>query len=289
MRSPAAEGVPMLAVDIENLSVRFRQGSDSVQAVSGVTFSASCERLAIVGESGSGKSTIGRAIMGLLPKSAEITATSMKIAGADLRHKSEVELNALRGTAMAMIMQDPRHSLNPTIPVGDQVAEMHRLHLKSDRRVASDATMSMLQAVRIDDPERVYHLLPGQLSGGMCQRIMIAMMLIVKPTLVIADEPTSALDVSVQHEILQILDNLVRELGSTLILISHNLPLVSSFSDRVLIMYRGRIVEDCRTERLSEATHPYSQGLLNCLPRLAARRERLPQIVRDAAWLSDAL
>jgi peptide/nickel transport system ATP-binding protein len=272
------------AVDIRDLAVKFGNGPEAVHALLGISFTAHRERLAIVGESGSGKSTVGRAIMGLLSPRATVSASKLKIAGIDLLGKSEAELTRLRGMTMAMIMQDPKHSLNPSIAVGEQIAEMHRLHLSSNRRTARDAAMTMIQAVRINEPQRVYELLPSQLSGGMCQRIMIAMMLIVKPKVIIADEPTSALDVSVQHEILQILDELVRDLGATLILISHNLPLVSSFADRVLIMYRGRVVENCSTERLSEATHPYSQGLLNCLPRLAGRRARLPQIARDASW-----
>jgi len=173
------------------------------------------------------------------------------------------------------------------MPVGQQIAETHRSHLRSTKREARRAALEMLQAVHIRDPERVYTMYPHQVSGGMGQRVMIAMMLIAGPEILIADEPTSALDVTVQTQVLSILDELVRSRGMGLLLISHNLHLVSSFCDRVLVMYAGQVLETCAAGKLSEATHPYTRGLLAALPRLGDRRTELPQLQRDPAWMVD--
>jgi peptide/nickel transport system ATP-binding protein len=171
--------------------------------------------------------------------------------------------------------------------IGRQIAETHRTHFASGKAEARRATLAMLEAVRIHDPERVYGLYPHEVSGGMGQRAMIAMMLIADPDLLIADEPTSALDVTVQMQVLAILDELVRTRGMGLILISHNLHLVGAFCDRVLVMYAGQIVEECAAARLHEAEHPYTRGLLAALPELGHRRAELPQLRRDPAWLLD--
>jgi peptide/nickel transport system ATP-binding protein len=171
--------------------------------------------------------------------------------------------------------------------VGHQIAETHRHHFRSSAKTARAATLEMLAAVHIRDPERVYALYPHQVSGGMGQRAMIAMMLIAGPDLLIADEPTSALDVSVQQQVLAIMDDLVRSRGMGLILISHNLHLVSSFCDRVLVMYAGRVVETCIASELAQARHPYTRGLLASLPELGRRRHELPQLQRDPAWAED--
>jgi len=173
--------------------------------------------------------------------------------------------------------------------VGHQIAETHRCHFGSSMKKARMAALEMLEAVRIRDPERVYALYPHQVSGGMGQRVMIAMMLIADPDLLIADEPTSALDVGVQEQVLAIMDDLVRRRGMGLILISHNLHLVSSFCDRVLVMYAGRVVETCTTGELAGARHPYTRGLLASLPELGRRRAELPQLQRDPAWAEEAL
>jgi peptide/nickel transport system ATP-binding protein len=172
--------------------------------------------------------------------------------------------------------------------VGHQIAETHRCHFHSSAKVARAAALEMLAAVHIRDPERVYALYPHQVSGGMGQRVMIAMMLIAGPDLLIADEPTSALDVTIQHQVLAIMDDLVRQRGMGLILISHNLHLVSAFCDRVLVMYAGRVVETCVASRLAEARHPYTRGLLASLPELGRRRTELPQLQRDPAWAMEA-
>ena len=205
----------------------------------------------------------------------------------DLRGLSERGFRKLRGQRIAMVLQDPKYSLDPVMSVGQQIAETHRSHLRSTNRDARRAALEMLQAVHIRDPERVYAMYPHQVSGGMGQRVMIAMMLIAGPDILIADEPTSALDVTVQTQVLAIMDDLVRSRGMGLILISHNLHLVSSFCDRVLVMYAGQVVETCAAGNLSEAKHPYTRGLLAALPQLGNRRVELPQLQRDPAWMAD--
>jgi len=277
---------------VRNLRVTYPGDDGDFHAVRNVSFSLGRERLGIVGESGSGKSTTGRAIMGLVPHPGRITADEMALLDetggmTDLRNLSERGFRTLRGQRIAMVLQDPKYSLDPVMSVGQQIAETHRTHLRSTKQAARQAALEMLQAVQIRDPERVYRMYPHQVSGGMGQRVMIAMMLIADPEILIADEPTSALDVTVQTQVLAIMDNLVRSRGMGLILISHNLHLVSSFCDRVLVMYAGQVVETCQAGRLSEAQHPYTRGLLAALPELGHRRAELPQLQRDPAWLAD--
>jgi len=276
---------PLLRV--RNLSVTYPSDDGDFRAVRNVSFSLGRERLGIVGESGSGKSTTGRAIMGLARHPARVQADELLLGDIDLRAQSERQLRRLRGKRMAMVLQDPKYSLDPVMSVGLQIAETHRTHLNSSKAEAKAAALDMLEAVHIRDPERVYAMYPHQVSGGMGQRIMIAMMLIAGPELLIADEPTSALDVTVQSQVLSIMDELVRSRGMGLILISHNLHLVSSFCDRVLVMYAGQIVEVCDAGRLADAQHPYTRGLLAALPELGHRRAELPQLERDPAWMDD--
>jgi peptide/nickel transport system ATP-binding protein len=256
-------------------------------AVRGISFALGRERLGIVGESGSGKSTTGRAIMGLVAEPGRVEADEMRLGETDLLRLDERGFRRLRGKRVAMILQDPKYSLDPVMSVGHQIAETHRCHFQSSAKVARAAALEMLVAVHIRDPERVYALYPHQVSGGMGQRVMIAMMLIAGPDILIADEPTSALDVTVQTQVLAIMDELVRSRGMGLLLISHNLHLVSSFCDRVLVMYAGQVLETCEAGKLSEATHPYTRGLLAALPQLGHRRLELPQLQRDPAWLAD--
>lgn len=274
---------------VRNLRVVFPGDDGEVVAVRSVSFALGRERLGIVGESGSGKSTTGRAIMGLVPQPARIEADELRFLGDNLLQLGERGFRRLRGKRVAMILQDPKYSLDPVMSVGQQIAETHRCHFGSTRKAARAAALEMLEAVNIHDPERVYALYPHQVSGGMGQRVMIAMMLIAGPDLLIADEPTSALDVTVQHQVLAIMDDLVRRRGMGLILISHNLHLVSSFCDRVLVMYAGRVVENCIASELAEARHPYTRGLLASLPELGRRRAVLPQLQRDSAWAEDPL
>lgn len=278
------KSVPLLEVD--DLRVSFVNGKQVTDAVRGVSFSLGKEKLAIVGESGSGKSTVGRALLKLHPASVQIHANRLRFAEVDLLKASEAHMREVRGKRMSMIMQDPKYSLNPVVCVGDQVAEAYLAHHKVSRQEARERVLAMFDVVRIRQPQRVYHLYPHEVSGGQGQRIMIAMMLITGPEMVIADEPTSALDVSVRLQVLAMLDDLVQERGLGLIFISHDINLVRSFCDRVLVMYAGRVVESIAACDLDQAQHPYTRGLLNALPDIGNRRDRLPVMVRDPAWMN---
>jgi peptide/nickel transport system ATP-binding protein len=190
----------------------------------------------------------------------------------------------LRGKRIAMILQDPKYSLNPVMTIGRQIVEALRAHEAVGKAEARERALAMLEAVQIRDVKRVYDLYPHEVSGGMGQRAMIAMMLIAGPQLLIADEPTSALDVTVQLDILRILDRLVGESGMGLIFISHDLRLVSSFCDRVIVMYAGKIVEELPAAELARARHPYTRGLLDCMPRIGEQRHPLPVLDRKPEW-----
>lgn len=271
-------------LEVEDLWVRFPTRSGVFDAVRGISFSLGKERLGIVGESGSGKSMTGRAILRLIRKPGRVEAKRIALEGQDLMSLSEKEMRAVRGYQISMIMQDPKFSLNPVLKVGKQIMEAYQVHTKGSAAEARQKTLDMLEAVAIRDPERVFNAYPHEMSGGMGQRVMIAMMMIPDPKILIADEPTSALDVSVQTQVLDIMDKLVRERGMGLIFISHDLNLVASFCDRVLIMYGGRIVEVCDADKLHEAKHPYTRGLLNSLPQLDMPRAKLEVLKRDPAW-----
>lgn len=269
---------------VDDLRVSFPTRTGKIEAVRGVSFTLGRERLGIVGESGSGKSQTGRAIMGLTPPHAQITAKRLEFDGIDLLGISARERRSLRGSRVAMVLQDPKYSLNPVMTIGRQIIETLSAHSSIKRSEARALALEMLQAVQIRDAERVFDLYPHEVSGGMGQRVMIAMMLIAKPELLIADEPTSALDVTVQLEVLGILDKLVRDRGMGLIFISHDLRLVSSFCDRVIVMYAGRIVEEIAASDLANAKHPYTQGLLNCMPKIGHDRHPLPTLQRQVEW-----
>jgi peptide/nickel transport system ATP-binding protein len=272
---------------VENLWVRYPTPARVIEAVRGVSFGLGREKLGIVGESGSGKSTVGRAILRLVPAPGQVSADRLTFDGISLLDASEATLRDVRGRRIAMVMQDPKYSLNPVMTVGKQIREAYRAHARVSRAQAERRALDVLAAVRIRDPDRVYHCYPHEVSGGMGQRVMIAMMLVGDPDLLIADEPTSALDVTVQMQVLAILDDLVSERGLGLILISHDLNLVASFCDRVLIMYAGRVVETCAARDLHQARHPYTRGLLAALPRLDGGSGPLPVLRRDAAWLDE--
>jgi peptide/nickel transport system ATP-binding protein len=274
---------PLLTV--EDLYVNFFTREGPVEAVRGISFSLGREKLGIVGESGSGKSMTGRAILRLIRYPGIATAKRLEFDGIDLQRASSAQMRQIRGQRISMVMQDPKFSLNPTMRVGEQIAEAYRTHQKVSPAEAKRRTLDMLKAVRIRDPERVARAYPHEVSGGMGQRIMIAMMLIPDPDLLIADEPTSALDVTVQLQVLAILDDLVTQRGMGLIFISHDLNLVASFCDRVVIMYAGRVMEICDAKNLAAAQHPYTRGLLNCLPSIDGDSGDLPVLKRDPAWL----
>ncbi|MBZ9705863.1 ABC transporter ATP-binding protein [Mesorhizobium sp. ESP7-2] len=271
-------------LDVEDLRVTFPTRTGMIEAVRGVSFSLGRERLGIVGESGSGKSQTGRAIMGLTPPQARISATKLTFDGIDLLGVSARQRRALRGNRIAMILQDPKYSLDPVMSIGRQIVETLRTHEKVGKAEARERALAMLEAVQIRDPKRVFDLHPHEVSGGMGQRAMIAMMLIAGPEMMIADEPTSALDVTVQLDVLGILDRLVAERGMGLIFISHDLRLVSSFCDRVIVMYAGKVVEQLKASELSQAQHPYTRGLLNCMPKIGADRHPLPVLDRKPEW-----
>jgi len=269
---------------VEDLRVTFPTRTGMIEAVRGVSFTLGRERLGIVGESGSGKSQTGRAIMGLTPPHAQITAKTLQFDGIDLLNISPKERRAMRGGRIAMVLQDPKYSLNPVMTIGKQIAETLRAHGKYSGQEIHQRSVKILEAVQIRDAERVMKLYPHEISGGMGQRVMIAMMLVAEPEMLIADEPTSALDVTVQLEVLSILDQLVEERGMGLIFISHDLRLVSSFCDRVIVMYAGRIVEEIAASDLANAKHPYTQGLLDCMPKIGANQHPLPTLQRQEAW-----
>ena len=277
-----ASSTPKLQV--EDLHIHFATPDGPMHAVRGVSFNLSREKLEIVGESGSGKSTVGRALLKLHPRSAKIEARRLAFDGIDLLDASPKTMQAIRGKRMSMIMQDPKYSLNPVVRVGQQIAEAYLAHNKVSRAEATDRALAMLESVRIREPQRVFNLYPHEVSGGMGQRAMIAMMLIAEPDILIADEPTSALDVTVQLQVLSILDALVVERGMCLILVSHDLRLVSSFCDRILVMYAGRVVEELAAGGLAHAQHTYTRGLMACLPQLGASTHPLATLDRRPEW-----
>ncbi len=283
MSPVAASQAPMLVVDDLRVSFPSRDGG-WVEVVRGVSFTLGRERLGIVGESGSGKSQTGRAILGLTAPEGRVSARHLAFNGVDLLNCTAKQRRELRGGRIAMVLQDPKFSLNPVMTIGRQIMETLQAHTRVSASEARAQALAALASVQIDDPARVFKLYPHEVSGGMGQRAMIAMMLIAKPDLLIADEPTSALDVTVQLQVLSILDALVVQRGMGLIFVSHDLRLVSSFCDRILVMYAGRVVEELQAGGLANARHPYTQGLLNCLPKLGDDRHPLPTLNRQPEW-----
>lgn len=246
------------------------------------------EKLAIVGESGSGKSTVGRALLQLHSKKARVSASRMQFANLDLLHLTERQMRGVRGKRISMIMQDPKYSLNPVVCVGKQIAEAWLTHHPGRKDEAKAKALEMLEVVRIRQAgARLFSFIRMRYPAGRGSCIMIAMMLITDPELVIADEPTSALDVSVRLQVLGLLDDLVQSRGLGLIFISHDINLVRSFCDRVLVMYAGRVVESIAACDLDNARHPYTQGLINSLPDMQHRRPILPVLQRQASWLTE--
>ncbi|AFO92507.1 ABC transporter ATP-binding protein [Phaeobacter inhibens] len=269
-------------LEVENLRVSFPTPKGRVEVVKGLNLTLGRERLGIVGESGSGKSMTGRAILRLIRTPGQTTADRLALEGQDLQSLSERQMRNIRGARISMIMQDPKFSLNPVMTIGAQIAEALDVHERLSRRDTRARVLEMLEAVRINDPELVAQMYPHQVSGGMGQRVMIAMMLIPRPDLLIADEPTSALDVSVQAQVLDLIDDLVRDKGMGLILISHDLNLVARYCDRIMVMNAGRVVESCAAADLHKASHPYTQGLLAAVPRMKETRDTLPVLDRSS-------
>lgn len=277
-----SEVPPLLVAD--DLRITFDSPRGAIEAVRGVSFTLGREKLGIVGESGSGKSQTGRALLGLIAANGRVSAKQLTFDGIDLLRADERTMRAIRGARISMIMQDPKFSLNPVVTVGEQIVEAFRVHAKATRREARERALAMLEAVRIRNPRHVFDAYPHEVSGGMGQRVMIAMMMIPEPDLIIADEPTSALDVTVQLQVLAVLDDMVGRRGASLIFISHDLNLVASFCDRVLVMYAGRVMETVAASGLHAARHPYTRGLLSCLPRVDGDGADLPVLERDPEW-----
>ena len=271
---------------IEDLRVSFAGDAGRTEAVRGVGFAMGWEKLGIVGESGSGKSLTARCVLRLLPPGATMSARTLRFDGTDLMALSPRAMRRVRGRRIGLIPQDPKFALNPVMTIGCQIAEAVRL-IGASRAGARERTLDLLRDVGIGDARRVARAYPHELSGGLAQRAMIAMMIAPDPALLIADEPTSALDVSVRRQVLDILDGLIESRGMGLVFISHDLGLVSAFCDRVLVMYSGQIVERCEARALAHARHPYTQGLLAARPRLEAPVAALPVLERDPAWIDD--
>ncbi|HEY8383437.1 MAG TPA: ABC transporter ATP-binding protein [Microvirga sp.] len=271
-------------LDVEGLTVTFPAAEGRLPVVRDFALTMGREKIGIVGESGSGKSITARSILGLVRPPGQVTARRMQLGGTDLTSLTPKGWRDIRGKQVGMILQDPKFSLNPVKRIGGQIEETLRLHDSIGRRERRRRALETLHAVGIDDPERVYRAFPHELSGGMGQRAMIAAMLVSSPDLLIADEPTSALDVIVREQVLRLLDHLVSQRGLGLILISHDLPMVARFCDRILVMYHGRVVEQVRASELHAANHPYTRGLLDCLPKAGSRGCMLPTLSRDAAW-----
>jgi dipeptide transport system ATP-binding protein len=269
----------MPLLDIRNLSVAFATRAGSFAAVDGVDISVEPnEVLAIVGESGSGKSVAMLAVMGLLPFTAKVTADRMDFDGRDLRTLSPQARRQIAGKYMAMIFQEPMTSLNPCFTVGFQIGEALKTHLGLDRRARKQRIVELLAEVGIPDPAQRASAFPHQLSGGMSQRVMIAMALACRPKLLIADEPTTALDVTIQAQILDLLVSLRRQNGMALVLITHDMGVVAETADRVVVQYAGQQVEaNTARELFSDPHHPYTAALLAALPERATQR-RLPAI-----------
>ncbi|MGB3067175.1 MAG: ABC transporter ATP-binding protein [Ottowia sp.] len=272
-------------LDIQNLRIAFDMPQGRTEAVRGVNLTMGRERVAVVGESGSGKSISFRSLLGLLPASASVSADRLALQGDDLLSLGPRAMRALRGRRIGMVVQDPKQGLDPLMTIGKQLAEMLKLCGKVPRTGLQQRVRELLAEVHIRDPKRVADLYPHEVSGGMAQRAMLAMMLSAEPDLLIADEATSALDAVVRHRILDLIDEQVRLRGMGLVLISHDLDLVAGYADRILVMYAGRVMEELRGGQMSDARHPYTRGLLACRPSLDHPGGELPVLNREAAWL----
>ncbi|MBM3606854.1 MAG: ABC transporter ATP-binding protein [Alphaproteobacteria bacterium] len=256
-------------IDVANLSVDISVPAGQLHAVSDISFSVGPGKtLCLVGESGCGKTITSLALMRLLPRSARLSATHIRFDGRDLSKISEKEMAALRGNRLGMIFQDPMTSLNPVYRIGDQLEEVYLRHRGGPRAKARERAHFLLEKVGIINPGQRLTQYPHQLSGGLRQRMMIAMMLMCEPRMLIADEPTTALDVTVQVQILNLLRELQQEFNTAMILITHNLGVVARMADHVAVMYAGRIVEQGTAEQVfRQPAHPYTRGLLECIPR----------------------
>ncbi|PJR09097.1 ABC transporter ATP-binding protein [Sinorhizobium meliloti] len=279
-RSNRADDPVPSVLDVSDLRVLFEGDARTVTAVDGVSFSVKKGRtLAIVGESGSGKSVTSLAVMRLLPEHTARISGSINFDGRQLLDETKSAMRSLRGNRLAMIFQEPMTSLNPSYTIGEQINEVILRHRRMSKKEATERAIAMLRLVRIPSPETRYHQYPHNLSGGMRQRVMIAMALACDPELLIADEPTTALDVTIQAQVLELMRELQQKTGAATILITHDLGVVAESCDDVIVMYAGQVVEQCSVEELfTFPQHPYTVGLLGSLPRLDEKQERLVAI-----------
>ena len=267
----------MAILEIENLQTHFRTPDGINRAVDGVSFHVEAgETLAVVGESGCGKSVTAMSILRLIPEPPGKIAGAIRFNGKNLLDLSEVEMRSIRGNEISMIFQEPMTSLNPVLTVGRQIGETLRLHQGMSAQQAEDRAVDMLKLVGIPEPERRVKEYPHQLSGGMRQRVMIAIALACNPKLLIADEPTTALDVTIQAQILDLLMDLRDEFRMAIMIITHNMGVIAETADRVLVMYAGRVIEEAPVARVFDhPIHPYTRGLLECVPSITEDRARL--------------
>ncbi|WP_072134876.1 ABC transporter ATP-binding protein [Erwinia billingiae] len=281
--------IPEMAIETSDLIVADKlkiASPDSTPLVKEISFTLGRERLALVGESGSGKSLTARSLMGLLAPGLQLQAKTLQVAGENALTLSERRWSQLRGSKLAMVMQDPKYALNPMRTIGWQVAEPLKLHSKLGRAEINEKVCEMLDAVGLPDPKQLMQRYPHQLSGGMGQRVMLAMALIADPHCLIADEPTSALDHAMRDQVLALIRRLVEERNMGLLLISHDLQQVSEHCDRVMVMYQGNILDTLPAAELPNATHPYTRTLWSCRPSKATQGQALPVLDRAAleAW-----
>ena len=264
-------------LEVIDLHVEIASRRGVVRAVDGVSFEVPAgQAVGVVGESGSGKSMTLRAILGVLPQEAKITAGQVLLDGQDLTHLSNTQLNRVRGPKIAMIFQEPMSALNPVMRVGAQIAEGPQVHLGLNRAKASERALELMRRVGIPDPERRYRAYPHEFSGGMRQRVMIAIALSCEPSVVLCDEPTTALDVTIQDQILRLLTRLCRESGTSLVFVTHDLPVVAQVCDQLAVMYAGQIVEHGPVQEvLTRPSHPYTLGLVRSAPDVDRVRSSL--------------
>lgn len=269
-----------MLLEVENLQTEFKVKRGTVKAVNNVSFGVEKgEILAIVGESGSGKSVTSLSVMGLIREPGKVTGGKIMFHGENLVGKSNKEMNKIRGDKISMIFQEPMTSLNPVYKIGDQIMESILTHMDLSKKEAKELAVKMLDLVGIPSPEQRMEDYPHQMSGGMRQRVMIAMALSCNPELLIADEPTTALDVTIQAQILELIDKLRNKIGMAVLLITHDLGVVAETADRVVVMYCGRIVEQADVKDIfTKPLHPYTIGLLESIPRLEEDRDRLYMI-----------
>ena len=256
-------------------------GDRPLELVKSLSLNVGQERVALVGESGSGKSLTACALMGLLPPPCQMRATQLTLGDNDLTTLKEREWSRLRGNRVSMVMQDPKHALNPTQKIGKQVEEPLRLHTRLGRKERQEKVTDMLNAVGLPNPAFLQQQYPHQLSGGMGQRVMLAIALINDPQWLIADEPTSALDFDMREQVLGLIERLVEQRNMGLILISHDLQQVAHYCERVLVMYKGELLDELPADQLAHATHPYTHTLWSCRPSKFTHGERLPVLDRE--------